>query len=306
MPMQDRALIQVLEKSLQPFHFRAIASPTGIAVHGDGAAVAIVSRVLERAVKGTPAGSGDVSARPGSAIAPGIAYALQHDLPFLLKGIPRPVRPSSLSQVAYMNSLLSPDTPLTLGIGPTGTGKTHLAIAAGVNLLAEETIKHFVITKPHVRTDGEVVTATLRLETQYDEQFAYIEDILHDLIGHARYDELIASRGLEIAPLGRLRGRTVNDAFVLIDEAQNMTIGKMRMAVTRIGRNSRMVITGDPSQIDLYEDGESGLPHLLRMVERTDLAMIHRFETGEIVRSDLARQLEELYAQNADNGRPRV
>ena len=297
---QNRQIVQTLEKSLVPFRFQTTATSKGIRIDGDNAAVMIVARVLERAVKGVPRDGSDAT------ITPGIEYALQHDLPFLLKGLPRPVRPSSLCQVAYMSSLLSPDTPLTLAIGPTGTGKTHLAIAAGLNLLAEEAVKHFVITKPHVRAVGEEITAAVRSETRSDGQFTYVEDILHDLVGHARYEDLVASRALEIAPLGRLRGRTFNDAFVLIDEAQNMTIGKMRMAVTRIGRNARMVITGDPSQIDLYDDGESGLPHLLRMIERTDLAMIHKFETCEIVRSDLARRLEELYAQDGGDGRPRV
>jgi len=99
--------------------------------------------------------------------------------------------------------------------------------------------------------------------------------------------------------MGRLRGRTFNNAFVILDEAQNTTVGKMRMAVTRVGRGARIVITGDPNQTDLYEKETSGLAHLLRIIEGTDIASVHRFENKEVVRSNLVRRLEELYSQSA-------
>jgi phosphate starvation-inducible PhoH-like protein len=101
--------------------------------------------------------------------------------------------------------------------------------------------------------------------------------------------------------MGRLRGRTFNNTFVIVDEAQNTTAGKMRMAVTRIGHGTRMVITGDPAQIDLHDKESSGLPHLLRLIEGTHIASVHKFGNKQIVRSDLVRRLEEIYSHDIDS-----
>lgn len=161
----------------------------------------------------------------------------------------------SLSQAAFMNAMLSGHRSLIFGVGPTGTGKTHLAIAAGLNQVAESRFKTLVITRPRVRLEGEIMTPELHAETAYNEQLTPIEDELYALIGRADTRRQIDQGLIEIMPLGRMRGRTFNETFVVVDEAQNMTVRKMRMAVTRLGRGSRMVVTGDPVQNDLPGDG---------------------------------------------------
>jgi phosphate starvation-inducible PhoH-like protein len=124
-------------------------------------------------------------------------------------------------------------------------------------------------------------------------------------LGHAEVRRLKEHEQLEILPLGRMRGRTFNEAFIVIDEAQNMTVRKMRMALTRLGFGSRMVVTGDPSQIDLHEEEPSGLPHLLNMIADTDIALVHEFQGTNIIRSDVVARLEALY-ERAGMGRVRA
>ncbi|MEO1013861.1 MAG: PhoH family protein [Pseudomonadota bacterium] len=221
---------------------------------------------------------------------------MKRDFVFRLKGIFHPVRPLSLAQVAYMDDLLDKRAPLVFGVGPTGTGKTHLAIAAALSQLASEEIKRIVVTRPHILQEGEVMTAEMRAETRRDDQFAPIFDVLHDLLRHDDIAQLIDQRRLEILPLGLIRGRTFNDSSIIVDEAQDMTVQRMRMAVTRLGRRSRMVVTGDPSQVTLRTDEPSGLAHLLNLLRETDVARIHEFKRGEIIRNETVAKLEALYA----------
>ena len=141
------------------------------------------------------------------------------------------------------------------------------------------------------------MTAAVRAETERDEQFAVFFDILHELIGPSETQSLITHRKLEIAPLGTMRGRTFNDAFILIDEAQNMSIAKMRMAVTRAGQNARTCITGDPSQADLTNRGQqNGLAHLLSMIEEPGIGRVHHFAPRQVIRNETVARLEQLYA----------
>ncbi len=143
--------------------------------------------------------------------------------------------------------------------------------------------------------EGEVITESIRAETSDDFQLRPIEDELHALLGPAEVRRLKEREQLEILPLGRMRGRTFNDAFIVIDEAQNMTVRKMRMALSRLGLGSRMVVTGDPTQIDLHEEEPSGLPHLINMIADTDIALVHEFQGAHIIRSDVVARLEALY-----------
>ena len=298
--VSHEALVKSLERMALPFSFSLSGTPEGFQISGDEAAVTLVSKVLER-VRRNWAENGLADA---SLLEPGIASLVQktlkRDLAFRLKGLPYAIQPMSLSQVAFMHTLLSKDETFIIGIGPTGTGKTHIAIAAALNQLALENVKHIVITRPHVFRDGEVITQASREEMERDGQFDFFEDILCDLVGFKQFDQLIEQRKLEITPLGHMRGRTFNESFIIIDDAQNMTVRKMRMAVTRIGRGSRLVVTGDPAQVDLRGDEPSGLAHLLDLIQGTDIATIHRFATDQIIRNRTAARLEELYAHQDD------
>jgi len=163
---------ETLRKALRPFRFKATATSGGIGIDGDSVAVSLASRILERIAKmrGTTE-----QAQLQETIAFEIDYALRHDLVFRLKGMIYPIRPMSLSQVAYMNSLLSQHEQMVIGIGPTGSGKTHLAIAAAISLLSDNLIKQIIVTRPHVLMEGEAETTGSRSETQYDEQFYLIK-----------------------------------------------------------------------------------------------------------------------------------
>jgi len=292
-----------IELAVRPYHLQITAQPDGVQLAGDEVATMLAEKALER-VSAALRTTGRVDeALVRDTVSSVIQVALTHELAFRLTGLRNPLRPVSLSQVAFMNAMLRADRPLIFGIGPTGTGKTHLAIAAGLNLVAEAKFKSMIITRPHVRMEGEIMTPELRAETVYDEQFTPIQDVLRDLIGREEIRRLTDQGLIEIMPLGRMRGRTFNESFILVDEAQNMTVRKMRMAVTRLGRASRMVVTGDPEQTDLPDGETSGLTHLLRLIGGSDIAMVHRFENKEIIRNDLVARIEALYSQ--DDGEDR-
>ncbi|MGH1351993.1 MAG: PhoH family protein [Methyloligellaceae bacterium] len=288
-------LMKELQAAVQPFQFNIAPTGQGIQVTGDKTGVLIAERIIEKL-----AGAGDGEQPQSDIILSVIDSALKRDLVLRLNGISRPVAPMSLNQLAFIQTLLSAKEQLIIGAGPTGTGKTHMAIAVAINQLSEGRVKRVIITKPHVVLEGEVVTPTVRQDLEYDSQFEFLEDIFRDLIGYSRFLELKEQRKLELLPLGHFRGRTFNDSFIILDEAQNMTVRKMRMAVTSIGRASRMVITGDPIHVDLRDEEPSGLPHLLDLIQGTDLAKVHHFEHRQVIRNSLVAKLEKLYADQLD------
>ncbi len=288
--------LNAIRGAASPFDFAATADPRGLGLDGDWRATLIAEHAIRKLFPTTEAINGEPAAPVEETIAAVVADALKRDFVFRLKGIFHPVRPLSLAQIAYMDDLLDRTAPLVFGVGPTGTGKTHLAIAAAISLLAQERVKRIVVTRPHVLEDGEVMTAETRAERRRDDQFAPIFDVLHDLLRHDAIEELMDQRRLEVLPLGLIRGRTFNDSYIVIDEAQDMTVQRMRMAVTRIGRRSRMVVTGDPSQVTLRTDEPSGLAHLLGLLRGKDIARIHAFERRAIIRNETVAKLEALYA----------
>lgn len=306
-PLQGRALAQLLaapnglaraiEAALRPYACALAVDADGVTASGDSIAVTLAGEAVERLQAVVDSGHVD-EAGLRRALQACIDNALRHDLSFRLIGIAQALRPMSLSQVAFMNALLNAQHALILGVGATGTGKTHLAIAAGLNALARGKVKMLVATRPHVLFEGESVTASIRAETSDDDQLAPLEDELVSLLGHEDVRKLKEREQLLLTPLGRMRGRTFNEAFIVIDEAQNLTVRKMRMAVTRMGRGSRMVITGDPTQVDLHEDEPSGLAHLLGLVRGSDIALVHEFERPNIIRNDVVARLEALYARD--------
>ena len=286
--------IHEIEQAVRPFHLQAGRRPGGVLFGGDPAAISLAEAILRRLAETQTRGGGPSPI--GEVVRAAVQNTLKHDLAFRFTGLPHAVRPMSVGQAAFMSAMLSDTHPLIFGVGPTGTGKTHLAVAAGLSQVAEQRFKTLIITRPRVMLEGEVMTASLRAETAYDEQLTPIEDVLHDLIGPDEIKRQLDHGLIQIMPLGRMRGRSFNDSFVIVDEAQNMTVRKMRMALTRLGRNARMVVTGDPRQIDLPQQEPSGLIHILRLISGTDLALIHRFQNQEIVRNDVVARIEALYS----------
>ena len=294
---QGSDLLASLAKAVAPFALIVEKSATGSHLVGDRPAIVFVRHFatrLESHLKthGMPLDPGTVRA----CIDEAMTDVLKHDLTLRLEGILQPIRPYSMSQLAFAYDLMDRECPLVFGLGPTGTGKTFLAIAAALNQLHIGNVKHVVITKPHEMIHGEQMNAAKRAETVRDEQFTVYFDILSDLIGKSTVDAMIERRQLEVTPIGLLRGRTLADSFILIDEAQNIDKHWMRLAVSRAGKNSRTIITGDPAQSTRPSGEVSGLSHLLQMIKGRDIARLHQFAPKDIVRNDTVAQLETLYA----------
>ncbi|MEZ5939478.1 MAG: PhoH family protein [Hyphomonadaceae bacterium] len=299
--VERRLIAERLETLLAPYRVDIRPHPASVRVSGPRLAVALARMAIEAVA----ARGASLAVEEFDALATGIIeHGLAHDLAFRLPGLPRPVRTLTVAQAAFMEDLLKPRNDFVVGAGPTGTGKTHIALAAGLNLLNTETVRKLVVTRPYVLPEGEEMTARKRADTERLGQFEPIEDELIEIVGHEEAERLKAFEKIELIPVGRMRGRTFNDAFVLIDEAQNMTVRTLRMVTTRVGLNSRLVVTGDPDDVDLRTDEPSGLAHLLGLLKHSDIAVVHAFETQQIVRSGLTASIEALFA-SAPGERPR-
>ena len=228
-----------------------------------------------------------------------VAHVLEHDFTLRLPGLIRPLRVRSMAQLAFADMLLKKDAPMMFGVGPAGTGKTHVALSVALSLLQSERYKHVVITRPHYLQAGEVMTPEIRRETVRDTQFKPVCDILSDLTSTARVEEMIQTHHLELAPTGLLSGRTFNNTILIVDDAQNLDIPTTRMAVTRMGENSRLIITGDQRCTQLRTNEPSGLAHLLDMVEDEPFTEVFRFSPSNVIRNRTVAALERLYDEHS-------
>ncbi|EKZ97514.1 PhoH family protein [Cupriavidus metallidurans] len=193
----------------------------------------------------------------------------------------------------YLRNILSHD--LTLGVGPAGTGKTYLAVACAVDALERDVVKRIVLTRPAVEAGERLGFLPGDLAQKVDPYLRPLYDALYDLLGFDRTQKMFERQMIEIAPLAYMRGRTLNHAFIILDEAQNTTPEQMKMFLTRIGFGSKAVITGDTTQIDLPRGQKSGLveaQHVLRDVRGVSLT---RFTSVDVVRHPLVARIVEAY-----------
>ena len=292
--------METIFAALQPYGLQARLEPTGVQVRGHRLAVELFEKLVQRLEEHVSEGRALQGCSLAATVREFLDHQLKFDLAFRLPGVPHAVRPLNLSQVALMNAILEDEHKLLFGVGPTGTGKTHLALAAGLSLLAGGKVQHLIITRPLTLWEGEPMTAPRRANIVDEGQLTAVEDELHQLIGYEASRRLIAEGKLELVPIGCLRGRTFNNSFILVDEAQNLVPHQMRMVLTRLGHASRMVVLGDPEQIDLHGDELSGLPDILRRLEGRQLALVHQFRRNEIVRNPLVAEIESLYADESD------
>lgn len=291
-----------IERSVRPFHLTVSPIDRGVRLAGDEVAVSLAEAILAQIVEALELGQ-PVSQQSVIELAVStVDDALKHRLAFRLNGIRNPVRPMSLSQVAFMNAMLFTDHPLIFGVGPTGTGKTHLAIAAGLTLVADQHFKSLVITRPRGFSGNENSPPALQDDHAHHQHLSPIEDVLRDLIGRDESNRQAEHGLLEVTTLDRMRGRSFNESFILIDEAQNMGRQTMRMALTRLGQKSRMVVTGDPAQSALARDEPSGLPHILNLIAGTDIALVHQFRNHQIIRNDTVAKIEAIYSSEDHPG----
>ncbi len=197
------------------------------------------------------------------------------------------------NQVKYLQQILAHD--LTLGIGPAGTGKTFLAVACAVDALERSAVQRIILTRPAVEAGERLGFLPGDLTQKVDPYLRPLYDALYDLMGFDRVTKAFEKGLIEIAPLAFMRGRTLNHAFIILDEAQNTTPEQMKMFLTRIGFGSRAVVTGDVSQIDLPRGARSGLIEAERILKRVKGVAFTRFDTSDVVRHPLVARIVAAY-----------
>ncbi|MFZ9229506.1 MAG: PhoH family protein [Prochlorococcaceae cyanobacterium] len=215
----------------------------------------------------------------------------------------RMLRPRTLRQKAYVEAMERHD--LTVALGPAGTGKTFLATVLAVRMLQERKVEKLILTRPAVEAGERLGFLPGDLQQKVDPYLRPLYDALHTLLGPEKVTALLEKGVIEIAPLAYMRGRTLADAFVILDEAQNTTTAQMRMVLTRLGENSRMVVTGDPTQVDLPPGVSSGLHEAAEVLEGIEGVAICRLTAADVVRHPLVQRLVNAYAdRDKRNGGP--
>jgi phosphate starvation-inducible PhoH-like protein len=204
------------------------------------------------------------------------------------------------NQVAYLKNILGHD--ITFGIGPAGTGKTYLAVACAVDALERNAVQRIILTRPAVEAGERLGFLPGDLAQKVDPYLRPLYDALYELMGLERVGKAFEKATLEVAPLAFMRGRTLNHAFVILDEAQNTTPEQMKMFLTRIGFGAKAVVTGDVSQIDLPKGAESGLVQAERILRRVDGIATTHFTSADVVRHPLVARIVEAYGR-ADQAR---
>ena len=268
-----------------------------VLVSGDEDACEVAARVLSRlfevvAAGGRP-GPDDVDLLAGRTDGADDAAGAVVPCAPVLGGPGRPVRPKTPGQARYVEAIAS--HPITFGIGPAGTGKTYLAMAAAVAALRERRVRRIVLTRPVVEAGESLGFLPGTLEEKLDPYVRPLNDALADLVGAERAHGLVERGVVEVAPLAFMRGRTFNDAFVILDEAQNTSPEQMKMFLTRLGFSSHFVVTGDVTQRDL--PGASGIESARRVLGGIDDIAFVDLGRNDIVRHALVARIVDAYAR---------
>ncbi|MDR6295324.1 PhoH family protein [Pantoea dispersa] len=207
------------------------------------------------------------------------------------RGVIKPRTPENQAQ--YIANILDHD--ITFGIGPAGTGKTYLAVAAAVDALERQEIRRILLTRPAVEAGEKLGFLPGDLSQKVDPYLRPLYDALFEMLGFERVEKLMERNVIEVAPLAYMRGRTLNDAFVILDESQNTTIEQMKMFLTRIGFNSKAVITGDVTQIDLPRSTKSGLRHAIEVLANVEEISFNFFHSEDVVRHPVVARIVNAY-----------
>ena len=217
----------------------------------------------------------------------------------------RPVKAKTLGQQRYMKAILK--NTITIGVGPAGTGKTYLAVAAAVAAFREKAVNRIILTRPAVEAGERLGFLPGDLQNKVDPYLRPLYDALYDMLGAETYQKYIERGNIEVAPLAYMRGRTLDDSFIILDEAQNTTREQMKMFLTRLGFGSKIVITGDITQIDLPSDKVSGLKDAVRILDNVPDIAICRLTASDVVRHALVQRIIAAYEtaeHSAKNGLP--
>ncbi|MBQ9953064.1 MAG: PhoH family protein [Clostridia bacterium] len=212
----------------------------------------------------------------------------------------KPIKPKTIAQKDYVECIHK--NVVTFGVGPAGTGKTYLAVALAVAALKSKQVAKIVLTRPAVEAGEKLGFLPGDLQNKVDPYLRPLYDALFEMLGPETVAGYMEKNIIEIAPLAYMRGRTLDNSFIILDEAQNTSIEQMKMFLTRFGFNSKIVVTGDPTQIDL--DGKpSGLMHALKILKDIEQIGIHRFEKKDIVRHALVQKIVDAYERKSNEGK---
>ena len=206
----------------------------------------------------------------------------------------RPIKPKTIGQKKYIESVLK--NTITIGVGPAGTGKTYLAVAAAVAAFRERKVNRIILTRPAVEAGERLGFLPGDLQSKVDPYLRPLYDALFDMLGAETYKKYLERGNIEVAPLAYMRGRTLDDSFIILDEAQNTSCEQMKMFLTRMGVNSKMVITGDVTQIDLPADKMSGLKQAVRVLKDVEGIGICELTDQDVVRHVMVQRIIKAYA----------
>ncbi|HVU49160.1 MAG TPA: PhoH family protein [Polyangia bacterium] len=288
-------------------HLKVVERETGTEVHARGneltfvgaaEAVSVARRLVEQlygmARSGSPIGPEDIG-RAAVALRADAGVDLRavfHDT-ILVAGRARPIAPKGLAQKRYVDAIRTHD--LVFGVGPAGTGKTYLAMALAIRALLEKQVKRIILTRPAVEAGERLGFLPGSMEEKVSPYLRPLYDALHDMMDFEKADQLVARGLIEVAPIAFMRGRTLNDAFVILDEAQNTTGEQMKMFLTRLGFDSKAVITGDVTQIDLPDNRRSGLTEAINLLSNVEGIAFRYFTEVDVVRHPLVQKIIKAY-----------
>lgn len=205
----------------------------------------------------------------------------------------KPIKPKTLGQKKYCEQIAK--NTITFGVGPAGTGKTYLAVAMAVTAFRSKQVNRIILTRPAVEAGEKLGFLPGDLQSKVDPYLRPLYDALFDMLGAETYQKYVERGNIEVAPLAYMRGRTLDDSFIILDEAQNTTKEQMKMFLTRLGFNSKMVITGDITQIDLPRGAKSGLKDCIKILKGIDDIAQCRFNEKDVVRHKLVQDIIRAY-----------
>lgn len=272
-----------------------------LSLDGDSAAQALVARLLFQLYGLLKSG---VAVQPGDiehaykllSRDPSLEVGQIFKEAFVINGPRRAVAPKTLHQREYVTALR--EASVVFGVGPAGTGKTYLAVAAALSMFLSKKVKRIILTRPAVEAGERLGFLPGDLAEKVNPYLRPLYDALHDMLDFEKVAEMLESGVIEVAPLAFMRGRTLNDAFIILDEAQNTTPEQMKMFLTRLGFGSRMAVTGDITQIDLPANGSaprSGLVHALGLLKNVEGIKSIRFTKEDVIRHPLVGRIVEAY-----------
>jgi len=272
-----------------------------VQIEGEASAAArtrdVLNGLYNRLVRGEDIDSGAVEGVIAMSSEPTLDGIIRAEVadgpPIMIRTRKKTIVPRSVTQISYMQALASKD--IIFALGPAGTGKTYVAVAQAVQQLINGTVDRLILSRPAVEAGERLGFLPGDMKEKVDPYLRPLYDALYDCLPAEQVERRIASGEIEIAPIAFMRGRTLADAFVILDEAQNTTPAQMKMFLTRFGQNSRMVVCGDPRQIDLPDIGKSGLADAVAKLEGIEGIATVRFGAGDVVRHPIVGRIVEAY-----------